>query len=80
LAIRRQGIYFAMITPRWRRWSISSHCKRGSPAAGRHPGDPARASLALRLNDTLTMYYFVLAVFLVGFGVIVRRSTRPSAR
>src|SRR6266566_2720865 len=29
------------------------------------------------LNDTLTMYYFVLAVFLVGFGVIVRTIHSP---
>jgi branched-chain amino acid transport system permease protein len=29
------------------------------------------------LNDTLTMYYFVLAVFLVGFAVIVRTVNSP---
>jgi branched-chain amino acid transport system permease protein len=29
------------------------------------------------LNDTLTMYYFVLAVFLVGFAIIVRAIHSP---
>ena len=33
LAIRRQGLYFAMITLRWLRWSTSSACRRRSPAA-----------------------------------------------
>ena len=37
---------------------------------GRHPGGAARArcSASLDLNQPLTMYYFVLAVFLFGFA------------
>lgn len=32
------------------------------------------------LDDTLTMYYFVPAVFLLGFAVIVRTINSPLAR
>ena len=51
---------------------ISSRCRRRSPAA-RTASRRCRAAHLfglIDLNDTLTMYYFVLAVFLIGFAII----------
>ncbi len=45
---------------------------------GRHSGRAARQLFGvIDLNDTLTMFYFVLAVFLFGFGLIVRTIYSP---
>ena len=52
---------------------ISSRCRRRSPAA-RTASRRCRAGICfgvIDLNNTLTMYYFVLAMFLFGFGLIV---------
>jgi branched-chain amino acid transport system permease protein len=72
LAIRRQGIYFAMITP---------HCADGvllclqAPftGRGRDPVGAARQMFGvLDLSNTLVMYYVVLAIFLAAFLFIYR--------
>jgi branched-chain amino acid transport system permease protein len=74
LAIRRQGIYFAMITLAFAQMVYFFSLQ--APFTGGEDGIHAvpRGYLlgVIDLNNTLTMYYFVLAVFLLGFGLIVR--------
>ena len=82
LAIRRQGIYFAMVTLALAQMVYFVALKRSSPAA-RTASRRCRAALfgLVDLNDPLAMYYFVLAMFLIGFAIIVSaRSIRRSAR
>ncbi len=79
LAIRRQGIYFAMVTLAFAQMVYFFALQ--APFTGGENGIQAvprgRLLGVLDLNDTLTMYYFVLAVFLFGFGVIVRTINSP---
>jgi branched-chain amino acid transport system permease protein len=79
LAIRRQGIYFAMITLALAQMVYFVALQ--APFTGGEDGIQAvprgRLFGAIDLNDTLTMYYFVLAVFVVGFAVIVRTISSP---
>ncbi|HEX3522635.1 MAG TPA: branched-chain amino acid ABC transporter permease, partial [Stellaceae bacterium] len=79
LAIRRQGIYFAMITLALAQMVYFVALQ--VPFTGGEDGIQAvprgRLFGAIDLNDTLTMYYFVLAVFVVGFAVIVRTISSP---
>jgi branched-chain amino acid transport system permease protein len=74
LAIRRQGIYFAMITLALAQM-VFFLCLQ-IPATGGEDGlqGIARGRLfgLIDLADTLTMYYVVLAVFLAGFVFIYR--------
>jgi len=63
LAIRRQGIYFAMVT---------LALEDGIQAVPR-----GYLFGIIDLNQTMVMYYFVLAVFLFGFGLIVRAIYSP---
>ena len=74
LAIRRQGIYFAMITLALAQ--IVYFFALQMPFTGGEDGlqgIPRGHLLGLfNLNDPLAMYYFVAAVFLVGFLVIYR--------
>jgi len=79
LAIRRQGIYFAMITLALAQMIYFvalqvpfTHGEDGIQAVPR-----GRLFGVLDLEDTLTMYYFVLAVFLLGFALIVRTINSP---
>src|SRR5215468_1456519 len=79
LAIRRQGIYFAMITLALAQmiYFIAlqvplTHGEDGIQAVPR-----GRLFGVIDLSDTLTMYYFVLAVFLLGFALIVRTINSP---
>ena len=54
-------------------------CRRRSPAA-RTASRRCRAAICsafIDLNDTLTMYYFVLAMFLIGFALIIRTIHSP---
>ena len=74
LAIRRQGIYFAMITLALAQMiyffclqAPFTHGEDGIQAVPR-----GRLFGVLDLANTLTMYYFVLAVFLGGFLLILR--------
>ncbi len=74
LAIRRQGIYFAMITLAFAQM-VYFFCVQ-APFTGGEDGLRAvpRGVLfgVIDLADPMTMYYFVLTVFLAGFGLIVR--------
>jgi branched-chain amino acid transport system permease protein len=79
LAIRRQGIYFAMITLALAQMIYFvalqvpfTHGEDGIQGVPR-----GRLVGVIDLNDTLAMYYFVLAVFLLGFALIVRTINSP---
>ncbi|MBM3732787.1 MAG: branched-chain amino acid ABC transporter permease [Acidimicrobiia bacterium] len=79
LAIRRQGIYFAMITLALAQMlyffcvqAPFTHGEDGIQAIPR-----GRLLGLIDLNDTLTMYYFVLAVFVAGFLLIQRAIHSP---
>jgi len=79
LAIRRQGIYFAMITLALAQM-VYFFCLQ-APFTGGEDGlqGVPRGSLfgLLNLGNDLVMYYFVLAVFLAGFLVIYRTIHSP---
>jgi branched-chain amino acid transport system permease protein len=79
LAIRRQGIYFAMITLALAQ--MVAFFAVEAPFTGGEDGIQAvpRGHLLglLDLNDPLVMYYFVLVVFLFGFAVIQRMINSP---
>ena len=79
LGIRRQGIYFAMITLALAQMVYFVALQ--VPFTGGEDGIQAvprgRLLGVFGLDNTLTMYYFVLAVFLIGFGVIVRTINSP---
>src|SRR5205823_3095533 len=79
LAIRRHGIYFAMVTLALAQM-VFFFCLQAKFTGG-EDGIQAvpRGYLfgIIDLNQTMVMYYFVLAVFLFGFGVIVRAIYSP---
>jgi branched-chain amino acid transport system permease protein len=79
LAIRRQGIYFAMITLALAQ--MVAFFALEAPFTGGEDGIQAvpRGHLLglIDLNNTLAMYYFVLAIFLVGFAIIQRTINSP---
>jgi branched-chain amino acid transport system permease protein len=79
LAIRRQGIYFAMITLAFAQM-VFFFCLQAKFTGG-EDGIQAvpRGYLFgfIDLNHSLVMYYFVLSVFLLGFAVIVRAINSP---
>lgn len=79
LAIRRQGIYFAMITLALSQMVYFIYLQ--APFTGGEDGlrDIPRGMLfgIIDLNDTLSMYYFVVAVFLIGFFAILRTIHSP---
>ncbi len=79
LTIRRQGIYFAMITLAFAQM-VFFFCLQAKFTGG-EDGIQAvpRGFLfgVFDLNNTLVMYYFVLAVFLFGFGLIHRTIHSP---
>jgi len=74
LAIRRQGIYFAMITLALAQMLYFFYVQ--APFTHGEDGIQAvpRGTLfgLIDLSGTLTMYYFVLAIFLAGFLLISR--------
>src|SRR5436190_757831 len=79
LAIRRQGIYFAMVTLALAQMIYFvalqvpfTHGEDGIQAVPR-----GRLFGVIDLNDTLTIYYFVLVVFLLGFALILRTINSP---
>ncbi|MEX3009109.1 branched-chain amino acid ABC transporter permease [Hoeflea sp. TYP-13] len=79
LAIRRQGIYFAMITLALAQMAyfffVSADFTGGENGL---QGVPRGYALGLfDLTDNLAMYYFVLIVFLTGFAVIARTVHSP---
>ena len=79
LAIRRQGIYFAMVTLALAQmvffYALQAPFTHGEDGIQAVP----RGFLFgfIDLNQSLTMYYFVLAVFLIGFGIIHRTIHSP---
>ena len=79
LAIRRQGIYFAMITLALSQM-LYFICLQ-APFTGGEDGlqGVPRGSLfaMLDLKDDLTLYYVVFAVFCLGFGIIHRTIHSP---
>ncbi len=79
LAIRRQGIYFAMITLALAQMVYFIALQ--APFTGGEDGIQAvpRGYLfgLIDLNRPLAMYYFVLAMFLLGFAIIVRAIGSP---
>src|SRR5262249_54189216 len=79
LAIRRQGIYFAMITLALAQ--MIAFFALQAPFTGGEDGirGVPRGYLfgVINLDNTLTMYYFVLAMFLIGFAIIQRTIGSP---
>jgi branched-chain amino acid transport system permease protein len=79
LAIRRQGIYFAMVTLALAQMVYFVALQ--APFTGGEDGIQAvprgRLFGVIDLNDTMAMYYFVLAVFLIGFALIIRTISSP---
>ena len=79
LAIRRQGIYFAMVTLALAQ--IIYFLALQMPFTGGENGLQGipRGHLfgLIDLNNSLAMYYFVFAIFLVGFGIIYRTIHSP---
>ncbi|MCA8879450.1 MAG: branched-chain amino acid ABC transporter permease [Rhodobacteraceae bacterium] len=79
LAIRRQGIYFAMIT-----LALAQMCYFffiTAPFTGGENGlqGVPRGSLfgLVNLQNDLNMYYFVLAIFLIGYFIVARTVHSP---
>lgn len=79
LAIRRQGIYFAMITLALAQLVFFIFVQ--APFTGGENGlqGVPRGQLfgLFDLNNNMTLYYFVLAVFIVGFAIIQRTIHSP---
>ncbi|HET8800342.1 MAG TPA: branched-chain amino acid ABC transporter permease [Marinobacter sp.] len=79
LAIRRQGIYFAMVTLALAQ--IIYFLALQMPFTGGENGLQGipRGHLfgVIDLTDSLAMYYFVFAIFLIGFGLIYRTINSP---
>jgi branched-chain amino acid transport system permease protein len=79
LAIRRQGIYFAMITLALAQmvYFVALQARFTGGEDGIQAVPRGHLFGFIDLNNTLMMYYFVLAVFLIGFAVIVRTIHSP---
>ncbi|MDT0502304.1 branched-chain amino acid ABC transporter permease, partial [Halomonas sp. PAR7] len=79
LAIRRQGIYFAMVTLALAQMMFFFFVQ--APFTGGEDGlhGVPRGELfgVISLESNLNMYYFVLAVFLIGFAIIQRAVHSP---
>lgn len=79
LAIRRQGIYFAMITLAMAQmvyfFFISADFTGGENGL---QGVPRGTALGMiDLSNDMNMYYFVLAIFVIGFFIIARAVNSP---
>jgi branched-chain amino acid transport system permease protein len=79
LAIRRQGIYFAMITLALAQmvYFVALQARFTGGEDGIQAVPRGHLFSVVDLDDTLAMYYFVLAVFLIGFTLIVRTINSP---
>lgn len=79
LAIRRQGIYFAMVTLALAQmvyfFALQAPFTHGEDGIQAVPRGKLFGFISLA--DTLTMYYFVLAVFTAGFLIIYRTVHSP---
>jgi branched-chain amino acid transport system permease protein len=78
LAIRRQGIYFSMITLALAQMvyfaALRAPFTHGEDGL---QGVPRGTLLGLDLSNDLAMYYVVLAIFVAGFALIVRTVHSP---
>src|SRR3984893_4830139 len=79
LAIRRQGIYFAMITLALAQmvYFVALQARFTGGEDGIQAVPRGKLLGILDLSDTLTMYYFVLAGFLLTFAVLLRAVDSP---
>jgi branched-chain amino acid transport system permease protein len=79
LAIRRQGIYFAMITLAMAQmvyfFSLQAPFTGGENGIQGVPHPPILGFI--KMNDDLSMYFVVVAIFLIGFGIIYRAIHSP---
>jgi branched-chain amino acid transport system permease protein len=79
IAIRRAGLYFSLITLALAQM-IYFLCVQ-APFTGADDGlqgiPRGRLLGFISLDGTMTMYYFVLAIFLLGFGVVYRTIHSP---
>ncbi|MGM0701219.1 MAG: branched-chain amino acid ABC transporter permease [Pseudomonadota bacterium] len=79
LAIRRQGIYFAMVTLALAQLMFFVFIQ--APFTGGEDGlhGVPRGALfgIISLENSLAMYYFVFAVFLIGFAIVQRTVHSP---
>ncbi|MFT4012263.1 MAG: branched-chain amino acid ABC transporter permease [Paracoccus sp. (in: a-proteobacteria)] len=79
IAIRRQGIYFAMITLALSQmfffFCLQARFTHGEDGIQSVPR--GRLFGMIDLRDTMTMYYFVLAVFIIGLLIIWRFVNSP---
>src|SRR6202167_1214887 len=79
LAIRRKGIYFAMVTLALSQmvyfFALEAKFTGGEDGIQAVP----RGNLfgLIDLNQPLAMYYLVLAIFLIGFGIVYRAIHSP---
>jgi branched-chain amino acid transport system permease protein len=78
LAIRRQGIYFSMITLALAQMvyfaALRAPFTHGEDGL---QGVPRGTLFGLNLGNDLVMYYVVLAIFIAGFALIVRTVHSP---
>src|SRR5713226_4652719 len=79
LAIRRQGIYFAMVTLALAQmvFFVALQAKFTGGEDGIQAVPRGHLLGLIDLGQPLTMYYFVLAVFLAGFAIIYRTIHSP---
>ncbi len=79
LAIRRKGIYFAMVTLALSQmvyfYALESKYTGGEDGIQAVPRGVAFG--IVDLNHPYTMYYFVLAICLIGFGIVYRAIHSP---
>ncbi len=75
LAIRRQGIYFAMVTLAFAQmiFFLAVQAPFTGGEDGLQLGNASRTALGfLNLRDNLSLYWFVLGVFVLGFLIVYR--------
>jgi branched-chain amino acid transport system permease protein len=79
LAIRRQGIYFAMITLALSQmiYFVALQAKFTGGEDGIQAVPRGHLFGVIDLSHPLIMYYFVLVTFLIGFGIIYRTIHSP---
>jgi branched-chain amino acid transport system permease protein len=79
LAIRRQGIYFAMITLAMSQmvFFFALQAKFTGGEDGIQSVPRGKLFGFINLADNLTMYYVVLAIFILGFFIIYRTVNSP---
>jgi len=79
LAIRRQGIYFAMITLALAQmiFFVALQVKFTGGEDGIQAVPRGRLLGVIDLSDTFAMYYFVLVIFLIGYAAIYRTIHSP---